>query len=181
MKWATKLFSGIYPILRQQPLSGMLPCFVNPCMQLIAVRSMRENAGQTVKSSVFHSWTRDTRDDRLLGTRGSYLKTIQELAGLGGDASFFKTEVHGQISRPLFPHVVSSTVSTELSRLLTRLCRRHHLRRRSVYYGQRTIGLYRFPIGSNLADPLAYDPSGLTAWDLEMVVSTIILMILLKL
>ncbi|TCD68158.1 hypothetical protein EIP91_011436 [Steccherinum ochraceum] len=70
--------------------------------------SMREAAGQSIKSAVFHTWTRDTRDDRLLGTRGSYLKTIQELAGLGGDASYFKTEVHGQLSRPLFPHLTAS-------------------------------------------------------------------------
>lgn len=69
--------------------------------------SMREAAGQSVKSSLFHTWIRDTRDDRVLGTRGSYLKFSQELAGLGGDAAFYKTEGHGQLSRPLFPHTVS--------------------------------------------------------------------------
>ncbi|KAH8083290.1 surface antigen-domain-containing protein [Cristinia sonorae] len=70
--------------------------------------SMREAAGQSIKSSVFLNWTRDTRDDRIIGTRGSYLKLIQEFAGLGGDASFSKTEAHGQLSRPLFPHVTVS-------------------------------------------------------------------------
>ncbi|KAI0646129.1 surface antigen-domain-containing protein [Trametes meyenii] len=63
--------------------------------------SMREAAGQSIKSSVYHSWTRDTRDDRLLGTRGSYTKFFQEFAGLGGDASFYKTEAQGQFARSL--------------------------------------------------------------------------------
>ncbi|KAJ3485635.1 hypothetical protein NLI96_g4835 [Meripilus lineatus] len=70
--------------------------------------SMREAAGQSVKSSLFHTWTRDTRDDRLIGTRGSYLKLSQELAGLGGDASFYKTEAHGQLSRRFLPHTTIS-------------------------------------------------------------------------
>ncbi|RDX46703.1 hypothetical protein OH76DRAFT_1406788 [Lentinus brumalis] len=70
--------------------------------------SMREAAGQSVKSSVYHSWTRDTRDDRILGTRGSYAKFFQEFAGLGGDTSFYKTEAQGQIARSLFSGVTLS-------------------------------------------------------------------------
>ncbi|KAL1941521.1 hypothetical protein VTO73DRAFT_6960 [Trametes versicolor] len=70
--------------------------------------SMREAAGQSIKSSLFHSWTRDTRDDRLLGTRGSYAKLFQEFAGLGGDASFYKGEAHGQFARSLFPGLTVS-------------------------------------------------------------------------
>ncbi|KAI0819457.1 surface antigen-domain-containing protein [Trametes gibbosa] len=70
--------------------------------------SMREAAGQSVKSSIYHSWTRDTRDDRLLGTRGSYAKIFQEFAGLGGDTSFYKTEAHGQLARSLFPGLTVS-------------------------------------------------------------------------
>ena len=78
---------------------------------------MREAAGQSVKSSVFHSWTRDTRDDKILGTRGSYTKFFHELAGAGGDTSFYKAEAHGQLSRSLFPGVVSShTYSQQTSR-----------------------------------------------------------------
>ncbi len=68
---------------------------------------MREAAGQSIKSSVFHSWTRDTRDDSVLGTHGSYLKIFQEFAGLGGDASFYKAETSGQFSRPIIPGLVS--------------------------------------------------------------------------
>ncbi|OSD07820.1 hypothetical protein PYCCODRAFT_1358249 [Trametes coccinea BRFM310] len=70
--------------------------------------SMREAAGQSIKSSVYHSWTRDTRDDKILGTRGSYAKLYQEFAGLGGDASFYKTEAHGQLARSILPGVTVS-------------------------------------------------------------------------
>ncbi|KAH9941297.1 surface antigen-domain-containing protein [Epithele typhae] len=70
--------------------------------------SMREAAGQSVKSSVYHSWTRDTRDERLLGTRGSYVKFFHELAGAGGDTSFYKTEMQGQLARSLLPGVTLS-------------------------------------------------------------------------
>lgn len=68
---------------------------------------MREAAGQNIKSSIFHTFTRDTRDDRLIGTRGFFFKIHHEIAGLGGDASFYKSEAQGQVSRPLFPHIVS--------------------------------------------------------------------------
>ncbi|KAI0634983.1 surface antigen-domain-containing protein [Trametes polyzona] len=70
--------------------------------------SMREAAGQSIKSSVYHSWTRDTRDDRLLGTKGSYTKLFQEFAGPGGDASFYKTEAHGQFARSILPGLTVS-------------------------------------------------------------------------
>lgn len=78
---------------------------------------MREAAGQSVKSSLFHSWTRDTRDDRLLGTRGSYAKLFQEFSGLGGDASFYKTEAHGQFARSLFPGLVRESTRLKYSAL----------------------------------------------------------------
>ncbi|KAI9058029.1 hypothetical protein FKP32DRAFT_1582533 [Trametes sanguinea] len=70
--------------------------------------SMREAAGQSIKSSVYHSWTRDTRDDKILGTRGSYAKLFQEFAGLGGNASFYKTEAHGQLARSILPGLTVS-------------------------------------------------------------------------
>lgn len=67
---------------------------------------MRESAGQTTKSSLSHSYIVDTRDDRITASRGHYAKIFNEFAGLGGDASFFKTEVEGQISRPVHDGVV---------------------------------------------------------------------------
>lgn len=68
---------------------------------------MRHAAGQTVKSSVSHSWTRDTRDDRITATMGSYNKITHELAGLGGDASFYKAEAESQLSRQVLQGLVS--------------------------------------------------------------------------
>ncbi|CAE6416657.1 hypothetical protein ACGC1H_002242 [Rhizoctonia solani] len=64
--------------------------------------SMRQSAGYTSKSSISHTLTRDTRDDPLQGTRGSYLRYFQEFAGLGGDAAFFKTESDSRYSRALW-------------------------------------------------------------------------------
>src|SRR5277367_497300 len=63
---------------------------------------MREAAGQSLKSAVSHSWTRDTRDNPTAATRGLYTKFYQEIAGLGGDASFYKVEAEGRLSRNLF-------------------------------------------------------------------------------
>lgn len=71
---------------------------------------MREASGQSFKSSISHTWLRDTRDDKLTGTRGYYTKITQELAGIGGDAKFHKLEAEGQLSRPLFPGVVCSSI-----------------------------------------------------------------------
>lgn len=77
---------------------------------LICRCSVREAAGQTIKSSISHTWTHDTRNDRIIATHGSYTKFFQELAGLGGDASFYKAQAEGQVSRPIVPGVVSSPV-----------------------------------------------------------------------
>nr|GAT53484.1 predicted protein [Mycena chlorophos] len=62
---------------------------------------MREAAGQSVKSAISHTFVLDTRDDSLVPTKGFYFRTSQEIAGLGGDASFVKSEVHGHVSRPI--------------------------------------------------------------------------------
>ncbi|KAJ6571994.1 surface antigen-domain-containing protein [Mycena capillaripes] len=67
--------------------------------------SMREAAGQSVKSALSHTFVLDSRNDRLSPTEGVYLKTVHEIAGLGGDTSFVKSETHGQVSRPIFPGV----------------------------------------------------------------------------
>ncbi|KAJ7201668.1 surface antigen-domain-containing protein [Mycena pura] len=67
--------------------------------------SIREAAGQSVKSSFSHLYTLDSRNDRLMPTEGVYLKAAHEIAGLGGEAAFLKSETHGQVSRPIFPGV----------------------------------------------------------------------------
>lgn len=62
---------------------------------------MREAAGFSMKSALSHAYVRDTRDTPAAPTRGSYLKFVQELAGLGGDTSFLKFEAESQIIRRL--------------------------------------------------------------------------------
>ncbi|EKM56873.1 uncharacterized protein PHACADRAFT_208046 [Phanerochaete carnosa HHB-10118-sp] len=74
-------------------------------LQPSASVSMRGAAGLSIKSAISHAWTCDTRDDSIFGTRGAYLRLAQELAGLGGDASFYKAEGHAQFVRPLVPGV----------------------------------------------------------------------------
>ncbi|GAA5945005.1 SAM complex subunit SAM50 [Sporobolomyces koalae] len=66
-----------------------------------ASMSVRDSAGPSVKSAVSHTFTRDSRDDPFIATRGFYLKLKQEYAGLGGDANFLKSEHESSISRSL--------------------------------------------------------------------------------
>ncbi|KAL4869332.1 hypothetical protein BDV12DRAFT_185224 [Aspergillus spectabilis] len=66
--------------------------------------AVRADAGDSVKSSVFHSWTTDRRDNPFLPTRGYYAKAFNELAGWGplkGDVAFWKSEVETQSAIPI--------------------------------------------------------------------------------
>jgi outer membrane protein insertion porin family len=69
-----------------------------------ASETVRGDAGDSVKNSVFHSWTRDGRDNPLLPSRGVYAKVANELAGWGplkGDVAFWKQEVEAQGAVPI--------------------------------------------------------------------------------
>lgn len=69
-----------------------------------ASMTVRTDAGDTVKSSVSHTFTRDSRDNKLLATSGSYLRNITEIAGfsaLGGDVAFAKNELETHHAFPL--------------------------------------------------------------------------------
>lgn len=61
-----------------------------------AAFAVREQAGHTLKCSVKHVVTKDTRDHSVLPTEGSLVRLEQELAGLGGNVGFFKNEVELQ-------------------------------------------------------------------------------------
>ncbi|EAS29788.3 mitochondrial outer membrane protein [Coccidioides immitis RS] len=66
--------------------------------------SVRENAGDSVKTSISHTWTKDQRDNPILPTKGFYAKTLSELAGWGplkGDVSFWKSEIETQAAVPV--------------------------------------------------------------------------------
>ena len=70
----------------------------------VASPSVRAEAGDSVKSSVFHNWVNDKRDNPLLPSSGYYAKAFNELAGLGqlkGDVSFWKSEVETQGAVPI--------------------------------------------------------------------------------
>ncbi|KAJ0422542.1 surface antigen-domain-containing protein [Aspergillus carlsbadensis] len=66
--------------------------------------TVRADAGDGVKSSVFHSWTADRRDNPFLPSRGYYAKAFNELAGWGplkGDVAFWKSEIETQGAVPI--------------------------------------------------------------------------------
>ncbi|RFU36285.1 hypothetical protein B7463_g30, partial [Scytalidium lignicola] len=61
-----------------------------------AAPTVRNDAGDSFKSSITHTWVDDKRDNPLLPSRGYLLKTVSEIAGLGplkGDVAFWKAEV----------------------------------------------------------------------------------------
>lgn len=66
--------------------------------------TVRAEAGDSVKSSISHTWIRDRRNNTSLPTRGNYTKTLLELAGWGplqGDVAFAKSEVETQMALPI--------------------------------------------------------------------------------
>ena len=71
--------------------------------------SIRQASGSSVKSSIFHNWTRDTRDDPIMATKGEYVKLSHELAGIGGDASFYKAQSETVISRKIASNTVRNS------------------------------------------------------------------------
>ncbi|CAK7204598.1 hypothetical protein SEUCBS139899_007356 [Sporothrix eucalyptigena] len=78
--------------------------------------SVRRDAGDSLKSSLSHTFTRDRRDNALLPQRGYLVRTVSELAGwgpLGGDVAFAKTEAELSGAIPLaFPNLKASSSSS---------------------------------------------------------------------
>ena len=66
--------------------------------------TIRGDAGDSVKSSLMHTWVNDRRDNPQLPTRGYLNKSSLELAGWGplqGDVAFGKAEVEAQGAVPI--------------------------------------------------------------------------------
>lgn len=66
--------------------------------------TVRADAGDSLKSALTHTFTRDRRDNPMLPQNGYLLRSISELAGWGplnGDVSFAKTEVEASGALPL--------------------------------------------------------------------------------
>jgi outer membrane protein insertion porin family len=62
---------------------------------------VRQQEGIEVLSMIGHALTYDTRDSRLIPTEGYRLQIANDLAGLGGDARFLRTDVEGSYHYPL--------------------------------------------------------------------------------
>lgn len=66
--------------------------------------TVRVDAGDSVKSSLTHTWIHDRRDNPILPMTGYSIKTISELAGWGplqGDVAFWKSEMESQMAVPI--------------------------------------------------------------------------------
>lgn len=66
--------------------------------------SVRNDAGDTFKSSISHTWINDRRDNPILPMSGYYTRTSNEIAGLGpmaGDVAFLKSELETQQALPI--------------------------------------------------------------------------------
>ena len=77
--------------------------------------TVRKDAGDSVKSSVSHTWVSDRRDSTTLPTTGYMTKTFSEIAGWGplkGDVAFWKSEMESQTAFPIpLPGMANSGIS----------------------------------------------------------------------
>uniref|UniRef100_A0A1B6HH09 Bacterial surface antigen (D15) domain-containing protein n=1 Tax=Homalodisca liturata TaxID=320908 RepID=A0A1B6HH09_9HEMI len=71
-----------------------------------AAFAIRENAGNTLKSSLRHILTYDTRRTLLFPSSGILSKFTTELAGVGGNVGFFKNDMLLQVDVPLLTDFV---------------------------------------------------------------------------
>jgi outer membrane protein insertion porin family len=65
-------------------------------------RSISGDEGALLLSEVSYSITQDLRDNRIDPRQGYMWRIIQDLAGLGGDVQYLRSQVRGQYLHPLF-------------------------------------------------------------------------------
>lgn len=63
--------------------------------------TVRRAAGHTLKSSLTHMATFSTLDNLVFPNKGVFLRTVTELAGLGGSVRFLKNELLARVHTPL--------------------------------------------------------------------------------
>ncbi|KAJ2441375.1 hypothetical protein GGF42_007316 [Coemansia sp. RSA 2424] len=63
--------------------------------------SLRALAGHSVKSGITYTFTHDDRDSQTVPTRGTLIKAVAEVAGLGGSAQMVKAQVELQTNQEL--------------------------------------------------------------------------------
>ncbi|KAI9723114.1 MAG: hypothetical protein M1828_004362 [Chrysothrix sp. TS-e1954] len=98
-----------------------------------ASQTVRNDAGDSFKTSFLHTFIRDTRSHPLLPLSGTFFKSNLELAGLGplgGDVSFAKLELESQAAHTL-----------------------HERSGISMTAGLRGGVLYPLPLGNDLSTP----------------------------
>jgi outer membrane protein insertion porin family len=71
---------------------------------------VKEAAGKSSTSSIAHTISWDTRDNRFSPTRGFVLSMTNELAGLGGSERFLKNQFSAAGYYEVFPEVVFSAI-----------------------------------------------------------------------
>ena len=91
----------IFPVARKQTddeakVSG----YKGPSASLLS-----DAAVPSTKSSVKYTYTLDRLDTRLVPTRGFFVQSIAEVAGLGGDVHFAKAQVEAKYYQPVHPRV----------------------------------------------------------------------------
>lgn len=66
---------------------------------------LREESGFSVKSSIKHITTIDTRDSKVLPNEGVFFQMVMEVAGFGSDVKFLKnhftSQFYSKISRDI--------------------------------------------------------------------------------
>ena len=60
-----------------------------------ASRFIRDQAGTTIRSEISHRLTYDRRDSAVTPTEGYFVRLTNDVAGLGGDASYIRNRLHG--------------------------------------------------------------------------------------
>jgi len=69
---------------------------------------IREQCGHSLKSSVYHSFVSDGRNDWIIPSLGHYYRHVLEYSGVGGDVNAVKGEVNVQLNKELFTDVILS-------------------------------------------------------------------------
>lgn len=84
---------------------------VDQCSPLVAATQrplLCDQEGSFITSVLGYAFNWDRRNDPIDPTRGFDMSIRQDLAGLGGDVKYFRTEVEGGTYYGLFPDVVAS-------------------------------------------------------------------------
>jgi outer membrane protein insertion porin family len=76
-----------------------------------ATFDVREQSGHSLKSSVKYTNIIDRRDHNNLPTKGGYLKTSGELAGLGGNVNFVRFNLDYQYTKTFFDYFVNEKIA----------------------------------------------------------------------